>query len=125
MSFPSPLTERSSYESPDSRLPDDLGDRCRRCDVDAPPAGPERSLAANERRGLAWVAGSFLLCPCHLPLTLAAFSAVLGGTALGVLLRRHVVLAGVLIAVAWLVGTGRGLYLLRPARETSSNRRSR
>src|SRR3546814_6633442 len=39
---------------------------------------------------------SFLACPCHLPLTLAALAAlaaVLGGTGIGVALRDHTVLA--------------------------------
>ena len=48
---------------------------------------------------------SFLACPCHLPLTLAAVAAVLGGTGIGVALRDHTVLAGVVIALAWVTVT--------------------
>lgn len=119
MSFPSTSFERSHHESVSSRLPDSPGDRCHRCDPDPAPEEPDRdpAVAAAERRGVAWIAGSFLLCPCHLPLTLAAVSALLGGTALGVALRENLILAGVVIAIGWLVGTGRGLYLLRRARE--------
>ena len=35
-----------------------------------------------DRRGIAWVIGSFVLCPCHLPITLAVIAGVLSGTAL-------------------------------------------
>ena len=65
------------------------------------------------RRGVAWMVGSFVAFPCHLPLTLAALTAVLGGTAAGAVLRDHVVLAGVLVTGVWLLGTARGVWLLR------------
>lgn len=68
-----------------------------------------------ERRGRWWLIVSFLACPCHLPLTLGALGVVLGGTAVGALLRDHMVLAGVVIASAWLLGTARGLWLIRRA----------
>lgn len=66
-----------------------------------------------ERRGLLWVVGSFAICPCHLPLTLALLGTVLGGTALGAALHTHVVLAGLIVAGVWLLGTWRGVRLLR------------
>lgn len=68
-----------------------------------------------QNRGLAWVAGAFLFCPCHLPLTLAAAGAVLSGTAAGVALRAHPYLAGAIITTVWAAGTWRGFYLLRAA----------
>lgn len=80
--------------------------------VTPPTAVAGRGL---ERRGLAWLVGSFLLCPCHLPLTLAALSAVLASTSFGVLLRDHIWVAGTLITVGWAVGTGYGLRLIRQA----------
>jgi len=70
---------------------------------------------ALERRGRAWLVWSFLLCPCHLPLSLGVLTAVLGGSSLGVLLRDHAVAAGVLISAAWILGTGYGLRLIRQA----------
>ena len=73
---------------------------------------PEQS----DRRGIAWVIGSFALCPCHLPITLAVLGAVLGGTALGVLVRGHLYIAGAIISVTWLVGTVHGFSLMRRAR---------
>src|SRR5437764_8136487 len=77
------------------------------------------SFAPNraERRGTAWVVGAFLLCPCHLPLTLWAGSVLLAGSAAGSLLRAHPYLAGALITTAWMAATARGLYLLQMARK--------
>lgn len=68
-----------------------------------------------ERRGRVWLVVSFLACPCHLPLTLSIAATVLGGTALGAALRDHRLLAGAVIAVAWLAGTARGLLFVRRA----------
>ena len=73
------------------------------------------TTSALERRGRRWLAVSFLFCPCHLPLTLGLLGAVLGGTALGALLRDHVWLAGTLIGATWLAGTARGLLWIRQA----------
>ena len=77
------------------------------------PVGTSRVHA--ERRGVAWLIGSFLLCPCHLPLTLGVAAAVLGGTTVGVALHRHPIVAGTIVTLAWLAGTWRGLQLLRSA----------
>jgi len=69
-----------------------------------------------ESRGTAWIVGSFLVCPCHLPITLAIVSAVLAGTAAGALLRAHPFLAGGIISLVWAAGTWRGFWLIRAAR---------
>lgn len=70
---------------------------------------------ASERRGRAWLLWSFLLCPCHLPITLAVLASVLAGTSFGVVLRDHAWVAGTVISAAWVVGTGYGLGLIRRA----------
>jgi hypothetical protein len=70
---------------------------------------------AVERRGRTWLILSFLACPCHLPLTLGLLATVLGGTALGAVLRDHAWLAGSIIAATWAAGTARGLWLIRQA----------
>lgn len=77
---------------------------------------PRRAATTDlERRGRWWLLASFLACPCHLPITLAVLGTVLGGTAAGVALREHTLIAGLLIAAVWIAGTGRGLLLVRRA----------
>jgi len=79
-------------------------------------AGQRGDAATDlERRGRWWLVASFLACPCHLPITLAVLGTVLGGTAAGVALREHTVVAGLLIAAVWIAGTARGLLLVRRA----------
>ncbi|PYR26619.1 MAG: hypothetical protein DMF98_08435 [Acidobacteria bacterium] len=56
-----------------------------------------------ENRGMAWVMGAFLICPCHLPLTLGLAATLLSGTAAGV-------------TAIWLAGTWRGIQYFRSAR---------
>lgn len=76
------------------------------------PITPEQ----REERGFAWILGSFLLCPCHLPITLWIVGALLSGTAAGAALKGHVLFAGAMISVLWLAGTLWGLNLIRRAR---------
>jgi cytochrome c biogenesis protein CcdA len=68
-----------------------------------------------ENRGLTWVFGAFLFCPCHLPLTLAVAATALSGTALGIALRAHLYVAGALVTIVWAAATWRGIVLLRLA----------
>jgi hypothetical protein len=75
------------------------------------------STPAAERKGRRWLVGSFLLCPCHLPLSLAVLATVAGGTALGALLRDHTLVAGVIISLGWVAGTANGLRLVRHAQQ--------
>ena len=69
-----------------------------------------------ENRGMAWIIGAFLICPCHLPLTLWLAATLFTGTALGVALRGHPIVVGTVITLAWLAATWRGIHLLRSAR---------
>ena len=69
-----------------------------------------------DRRGLAWIVGAFVLCPCHLPLTLWIVAALLSGTTVGALVLGHPYVAGALLGVAWLGGTLYGFNLMRRAR---------
>ena len=82
----------------------------------SPPS--EQPPVDLERRGRWWLLWSFLLCPCHLPLTLGVLASVLAGSGLGALLRDHAVVAGVIITAAWVGGTGYGLRLIRQAERT-------
>jgi MerE protein len=68
-----------------------------------------------ENRGVMWVLGAFVICPCHLPLTLWAIAALLSGTAAGALLHAHVYLAGAAISGVWLAATARGVHHFRTA----------
>ena len=67
----------------------------------------------TQRHGIAWVIGSFLFCPCHLPLTLGLLAAIFGGTALGAVLVHYSLIAGVLITAIWAAGTWYGFRKLR------------
>jgi hypothetical protein len=64
-------------------------------------------------RGLAWVAGAFLICPGHLPLTLTLATTALAGTTAGLLLRAHLLVAGTIITLVWLAATGYAILLIR------------
>ena len=72
-----------------------------------------------ERRGVAWMIGAFVFCPCHLPITLTALAFFLGGTAAGALLRSHPYVAGSITTLLWVMGTWRGLSLVRLAERTT------
>lgn len=82
-------------------------------------AEPSGGLHPDERRGRRWIFGSFVLCPCHLPLTLGVLTTVLGGTALGALLHDHTVAATMIVTAAWVVGTWRGFRLVRLAKHAA------
>lgn len=79
------------------------------------PSGPPIDAVGLEKRGRSWLLWSFLLCPCHLPWTLAILGGVLASTSLGALVREHAWVAGTIITVAWIAGTGYGFHLIRLA----------
>lgn len=81
----------------------------------APRSG--EAVTDGERRGRRWIFGSFLFCPCHLPVTLGILAGVLGGTAVGAALRDHLWLAGSVITAVWVAGTWRGFHLVRRAQQ--------
>jgi MerE protein len=70
-----------------------------------------------ETRGVLWVVGALLLCPCHLPLTLWLLGTLLYGTLAGALLHEHPYVAGAVISVVWLAATWHGVRLLRATQE--------
>ena len=69
-----------------------------------------------ENRGLLWVIGAFVICPCHLPLTLGLLATVLSGTAAGALLIDHPIAAGIVLTTTWLAATLRGVAHFRAAK---------
>jgi hypothetical protein len=76
------------------------------------PLTPEQS----DRRGVLWIAGAFVLCPCHLPITLWVIGGVLSGTALGAAFTGHLFVAGSVISIVWLAATLHGFNLMRRGR---------
>jgi cytochrome c biogenesis protein CcdA len=76
-----------------------------------------------EKRGMAWVMGAFVFCPCHLPITLSVLALLLGGTAAGTALRSHPYVAGAAITSLWAAGTWRGFLLVRAAQRFAYNPR--
>ncbi len=88
---------------------------------DSPAAVPVPVAPVLERRGRAWLLWSFLLCPCHLPLSLGVLTTVLAGTSLGVILRDHVWVPATLITALWVIGTGYGFRFLRQAERANGS----
>lgn len=82
--------------------------------AEAPPS-PITEAVSLEKRGRSWLLWSFLLCPCHLPWTLAILGGVLASTSLGVFVRDHAWIAGTIVTIAWIAGTGYGFHLIRLA----------
>jgi cytochrome c biogenesis protein CcdA len=69
-----------------------------------------------DRRGVMWILGAFVLCPCHLPITLWVVGALLSGTAFGAVFTGHLFVAGAAISIVWLAATLHGFNLMRRAR---------
>jgi MerE protein len=92
------------------------GGSCDRCgDGDASEIAKVRQHA--EGRGVAWVMAAFLICPCHLPITLWLGSSLLAGTAAGAVLRGHPFIAAAVITLAWAAATWHGFRLMRSGPE--------
>ncbi len=96
-----------THAADDSHMPDRGRGDCGDC--------ADGAAQPTNNRGLAWVIGAFVICPCHLPLTMALAATLLGGTAAGAALRGHPYVAGALISLLWLAATWHGFRLMRPA----------
>jgi hypothetical protein len=88
------------------------------CEIPNPPAFAKATAGRLEKRGMAWMIGAFVFCPCHLPITLSVLALMLGGTAAGALLRAHPYVAAAVVTSLWIAGTWRGLALVKRARAT-------
>ena len=86
-----------------------------------PGSGPvcrmPRTPGQAEARGMLWLAGSFLLCPCHLPLTLALAAALPSGSAAATMIHDYPFAAGAVVTFAWGAGTWRGFHHLAAAQK--------
>lgn len=93
-------------------------------DVDeraAESTGPDPVISDDlERRGRAWLIWSFVLCPCHLPVTLGIVGALFGATAVGGFIVSHGWQTGVLLGALYAAGVWRGFGHLRAARRGGS-----
>src|SRR5262249_29472267 len=79
------------------------------------PARVVEGILTMQNWGFAWIAGAFLICPCHLPLTLGLAATLLSGTAAGVALHAHPFVAGAIVSTAWAAAMWRGFHLLKSA----------
>ncbi|NNE72813.1 MAG: hypothetical protein HKN26_04050 [Acidimicrobiales bacterium] len=77
-------------------------------------------VRAAEKRGRAWLLWSFVVCPCHLPFSMAALGAIFGGTAFGALIRRNALGVGLVFGLAYLIGLAIAFRHLRAASEGAS-----
>ena len=68
-----------------------------------------------ERRGRRWLIWSFILCPCHLPITMAVLATVLGGSAFGAVVQRNTLMVGLVVGSIYAVGVAIGLRYVRQA----------
>ena len=93
------------------------------CEIPTPrqPAFARAAAGRLEKRGMWWVMGAFIFCPCHLPITLSVLALLLGGTAAGALLRAHPYVAGTVITALWVAGTWRGFALVRSAQKYAAS----
>ncbi len=82
--------------------------------VDATPADRVGS-AALEQQGRRWLVWSFIFCPCHLPVSMAVFAGVFGGTAFGSLISRNTLGVGLVLGAVYAIGVGIGFRYLRAA----------
>src|SRR5260370_28338449 len=76
----------------------------------------------TERKGIAWIIGAFLLCPCHLTLTLWLATTLLAGTAWGTFLPAHEHVAGATITLMWLAATAYGIRQILTARQARAEK---
>jgi mercuric ion transport protein len=80
----------------------------------APRDEPDARRAEN--RGRLWLVLSYLLCPCHLPISMALIATVAGGTAVGAALTANAWRAGTLFTVLYGLALWRGFHHLRRAK---------
>ena len=69
----------------------------------------------HERRGRAWLIWSFVLCPCHLPFSMAFLAMIFGGTAFGTLISENTLWVGVAFGTLYAAGVAVGFKHLRKA----------
>lgn len=74
----------------------------------------------REQRGRRWLIWSFILCPCHLPITLGVVGVVFGGSALGTLVSQNQWGVGLALTAIYAVGLAIGLRHVHAANKLRS-----
>ena len=75
----------------------------------------DQGVSDRERRGRAWLLWSFIVCPCHLPLTIALLGSVFGGTAFGTVVTSNTLGVGLFFGALYAGGLAFGFRHLRAA----------
>lgn len=70
----------------------------------------------HEKRGRKWLAASYLFCPCHVPLVMAALGAAFGGTAVGAALTGNALRVGIVLTTLYALVLWRGFRQIRKAK---------
>jgi hypothetical protein len=69
-----------------------------------------------ENRGRLWLVVSYLLCPCHLPVSMALLGAAFGGTAVGAAVTGNAWRTGLVLGALYVLALWRGFRSLRRAK---------
>lgn len=70
---------------------------------------------ARERLGRRWLIWSFILCPCHLPITLGVLGVVFGGSAFGAVIKSNGLGIGIALTSLYAIGLTIGLRHIHTA----------
>lgn len=81
---------------------------------DALPADPQ--ARRFEQRGRKWLVASYLFCPCHTPIVLAAAAAAFGGTTFGAAVTGNAVRVGAVLTAIYALLLWRGFRQIRIAK---------
>ena len=93
------------------------GARVPRASFFGPASLPTDPVArAQERRGRRWLVASYVLCPCHLPVTLALLGVVVGGTSLGAAVTGNALAVGAVLTLLYGAALVKGFGLIRRAK---------
>lgn len=76
-----------------------------------------------ENRGRLWLVLSYVLCPCHLPVTLTLVGMAFGGSAIGTFLTTNSWRTGAILGLLYTLALWRGFSHLRRARAAAGGRR--
>jgi len=85
------------------------------------PSDPQ--ARQHEQRGRRWFVLSFVLCPCHLPITLALLGTAFGGTVFGAALTGNALRVGLVMSAAYSLVLWQGFRQIRRAKRLEATGR--